>query len=67
MTDNDFVFVAIDELGDCLMDAGKLTEAEHWLRQSLDILKTFCADNQANIARSEHYFSNCICNMACII
>ena len=43
----------INILGRCLLDKGKLVEAENMLRESLDMKRTACPDDKASIAASE--------------
>ena len=43
----------IHNLGFCLLDKGKLDEAENLLKESLDMKRTACPENKASIASSE--------------
>ena len=43
----------IHGLGSCLLKKGKLDEAENLLKQSLDMTRTACPGNKANIAAGE--------------
>ena len=53
-----FCPVAISGLGSCLLSQGKLYDAEKLLRESLDMQKSACPDNKANVAISE--LSSCM-------
>ena len=58
MSHTTFCLVAIGVLGGCLLNQGKLDDAEKLLRESLDMQRSACPGDKATIAFSK--LSSCL-------